>query len=79
MGNQPSKKWTLEGYDTFEGSSYDLPGEFDSEAEAEKAARAKLNELEKWQPSSSSGGQGFEGIQDRVYIVSPDGRRRRFM
>lgn len=72
-------KWKIEGYDTFEGGSdafYPIEGEYDSEKQAEDAARRRLAELEKIQPSSSSGGQ--KGIQDRVYIVSPEGKRRLF-
>ena len=74
-------KWKLEGYDTFEGGPdayYSLEGEYDSEVQAEEAARARLGHLEETQPSGSSGGQGFGGIQDQVYIVGPDGKRRRF-
>ena len=74
--NTGSNKWKLEGYDTFEGSYYPLEGEYDSEAQAEDAARSRLIHLEKTQPSSSSGGQG--GIQDRVYIVNPEGKLRLF-
>jgi hypothetical protein len=74
-------KWRLEGYDTFEGGSnayYPIEGEYGSEGGAEQAARDRLIELEATQPSESSGGQRSTGIQDRVYIVSPDGKRRRF-
>ncbi len=79
---EQSRKWWLEGYDTFEGGPdafYPLGGEYDLEVAAIKAARAALRELEKTQPSSSSGGQDTFGIQDRVYIVSPDGKRTRFV
>ncbi len=75
-------KWKLEGYDTFEGGPdayYPIEGEYDSQAEAEAAASKQLQNLEKSQPSSSSGGQTFQGIQDRIYTVSPDGTRRRFI
>jgi hypothetical protein len=74
-------KWTLQGYDTFEGGSdayYRLDGEYGSEAEARAAAGKQLEELEKSQPSETSGGQDG-GIQDQVYIVSPEGKRTRFM
>jgi hypothetical protein len=74
-----AKKWSLEGYDTFEGGPddyYPLEGEYDDESAAQAAARNRLAELEKTQPSSSSGGQS--GIQDRVFIVRPDGRKYRF-
>lgn len=69
-------KWRLEGYDTFDSEYYSLEGEYDDEAGAILAAKARLARLEISQPSSTSGGQA--GIQDRVYIVSPDGSRRRY-
>jgi len=72
-----SGKWKLEGYDTFEGSSYSLDGEYDSEGEAKKAARARLDEIEESQQSKTSGGQS--GIQDQVFIVEPGGNKRRFL
>jgi hypothetical protein len=74
-------KWKIEGYDTFEGGPdafYPLPGEFDDEPAAQAAARGHLAELEKTQPASQSGGQSEQGIQDRVYIVRPDGTKYRF-
>ncbi len=67
--------WELEGYDTFSEEYYPLDGEYPDEASAEKAAQARLEELEKSQPSTQSGGQG--GIQDRVYVVKPNGARYR--
>lgn len=69
--------WRLEGYDTFEGSEYPLGGVYGTEAAAVKAARDRLAELEKNQPSASSGGQSRAGIQDRVYVVRPDGSKFR--
>ena len=83
--NVVSTKWRLEGYDTFEGGEdafYPLAGEYESEEQAKVAARACLADLERTQPSHSSGGQGFGGfggIQDSVYIVGPDGKRQRFL
>jgi hypothetical protein len=65
-------KWKLQGYDTFAGEYYPLDGEFDTEANALAAAQSHLAELEREQPSASSGGQ--DGIQDQVYIIHPDGR-----
>jgi hypothetical protein len=76
--------WRLEGYDTFSSESYPLGnlGRVDpyrpfygSYEDALADARKRLAELEKTQPSSSSGGQG--GIQDQVRIVHPDGSRER--
>lgn len=78
------KRWKLIGYDTFEGEYYTLhddkwrPLEFASLAKAKDAARVRLEELEVSQPSSSSGGQDQYGIQDRVYIETPEGDRIRF-
>lgn len=66
----------LEGYDTFEGESYPLEGEYQTEQEAVNAARQRLKQLEIDQPSDSSGGQ-HGGIQDRVYVIHPNGNRIR--
>lgn len=68
--------WTLLGYDTFSNEWYTLDS-YPSQAAAETAAKARLKELEQTQPSASSGGQGFFGIQDRVYIKRPDGTEYR--
>jgi hypothetical protein len=64
-------KWTLLGYDKFAGEYYPLNGKFATEAEAMPAAKSRLADLERTQPSASSGGQ--DGIQDQVYIIRPDG------
>ena len=69
--------WTLVGYDSFDYSYYPLRGEFRSLESAQWAAELRLLELERTQPTSQSGGQG--GIQDYVYIVHPDGTRRRYL
>ena len=74
-----TRKWSLEGYDTFEGGSdayYPLKGKYDNKLAAQVAARNQLAELEKIQPRKSSGGQG--GIQDAVFIVRPNGSKYRF-
>jgi hypothetical protein len=71
--------WRLEGYDTFEGASYPLKGVYGTEAAAQAAARDRLAYLETTQPTASSGGQGRLGIQDRVYVVRPDGTRYRYL
>jgi hypothetical protein len=70
--------WRLGGYDTFDRHDYGLDGRYASRAEAEAAARERLAHLERIQPSASSGGQGRYGIQDRVYIIAPDGSVSRF-
>lgn len=69
--------WRLEGHDRFDGDDYPLDGTYPDQAAAEKAARDRLAELERTQPSASSGGQG--GIQDWVYVVRPDGTRYRII
>jgi len=69
--------WTLRGYDTFADESYPFEGEFPTQADAELAAHERLQELEIQQPSSSSGGQA--GMQDRVYIIRPDGTGYRYL
>lgn len=69
--------WRLRGYDTFADEWYPLDGIFWSERAAMRAARRYLKELEKMQPSKFSGGQ--DGIQDRVYIVHPDGTMTRYL
>lgn len=76
--------YRLEGYDTFDGETYSLGSQWDglepSYPDYESAlagARKRLADLERTQPSANSGGQGSGGIQDRVYIVHPDGRRER--
>ena len=63
--------WKLKGYDTFAREPYTLPGRYFSQAAAERAAWRRLRELEVTQPQTMSGGQN--GIQDRVYIIRPDG------
>lgn len=86
-----SETWQLEGYDTFAGESYPLgtimlasgrtidglQPSYPSYAEARAGALKRLAELEREQPSASSGGQGSMGIQDHVYIIHPGGRRER--
>lgn len=74
----PKKKpvFKLLGYDTFSNEWYDLE-EFSTEKKAKEAGVKRLEELAIQQPASSSGGQGFNGIQDRVFIEHPDGKRYR--
>lgn len=71
--------WRLKGYDTFSMESYALPGEYSDESEARDAAHARLEELERTQPTSSSGGQDWHGIQDKVLVVRPDGSSYRYL
>jgi hypothetical protein len=77
--------YQLEGYDTFSGEPYPLarPGnnykpEYPTYSAALEEAYHRLHELELTQPTASTGGQ-LTGVQDRVYIVHPDGRRERVL
>jgi hypothetical protein len=68
-------EWRLEGWDTFGGHSYPIPGRYRTREHADAAARRRLKKLERTQPSETSGGQ--DGIQDQVYVVGPAGERYR--
>jgi hypothetical protein len=68
-------EWRLEGWDTFAGHPYPIPGRYRSRGRAEAAARRRLAELERTQPSAVSGGP--DGVQDHVYVVGPAGERFR--
>lgn len=74
--------WRLEGYDTFSGEPYplgvyeqDYQLAYGSDVAAYADALRRLDELDRTQPNA--GGQGPQGIQDRVRIIHPDGRRER--
>ena len=68
--------WWVIGWDTFEGAEYPV-SRHATEAESKVAAQQFLLQLERDQPTASSGGQS--GIQDHVYIVRPDGVRYRYL
>ena len=70
-------EWWLEGYDAFAHETYQIPGKFWTKEKAEKAAKRRLRQLEKTQPSEISGGQ--EGIQDQVYVRGPEGNNTRIL
>jgi len=70
--------WILKGYDTFEERFYALSGEYPSQQEAERAAEAKLKEIEGTQPTVSTGEQEEDGIQDQIFVVRPDGTQYRY-
>jgi len=70
-------EWHLEGWDTFAGHSYPLPGHFYSKDQAIRGARRVLAGIRRDQPDDSSGGQ--DGIQDRVYVIGPEGERLRVL
>lgn len=65
-----SGKWKLVLYDAFEGKDYELDGEYIDEAGAIEAASARSTRLEGSEPSS---------LQDRIYILNPDGGRRLYL
>lgn len=71
------RSWRLLGYDTFAGTYYSVPGRYWSEQAARRAAKGYLKKVEREQPSRQSGGQ--KGIQDRVFIVRPDGSMYRYL
>lgn len=70
---RPGPRWRLQGYDAFSGEHYPIRGTYGSEASARRAGYRYLRRLEKMQPSESSGGQHPGGIQDQVYLISPEG------
>ena len=81
MTTEEAGNWAVEGYDTFEGGPdayYPIEDGLGSEAEALIVASAYMTDLERRQPAATSGGQGPYGIQDRVFIVRPDGSRYQF-
>jgi hypothetical protein len=70
-----ARSWKVEGKDGFDSDAdyYPVSDGHVSYDAALLAARARLIELDRTQ--SDAGGQS--GIQDRVYIVYPDGKRLR--
>ena len=72
-------RWRLRGLDAFSGEPYALPGVYATEDTARRAAQKRLRALEKTQPTATSGGQNEGGLQDRVYIIAPDGREHRYL
>lgn len=73
--NDNEKFWQLVGWDTFESEAYPV-SRHATEQECRAAAREFLRALELHQPSEQSGGQ--DGIQDRVFILSPTGEHYRY-
>lgn len=71
------KRWKIQGWDTFAGESYPIAGSYATEEKAVEAARKYLKKLERLQPTATSGGQS--GIQDEVYVVSPEGKSYRVL
>jgi hypothetical protein len=65
--------WKVEGKDGFDLDAGYYPVSEHSDYEAAlKAARSELAQLDISQPDAG----GPAGIQDRVYIVHPDGQRK---
>lgn len=76
--NLTKNKWRIEGWDVFDAGNYKIEGEYDTEEQALEAANLELFELEKVQPTKTSRGQSAMGVQDRIYIVRPDGSKYRY-
>jgi len=73
-------RWRVLGRDEFDvDAEMYTKGEYATESDAVHAAYEYLNELEQKQPSSQSGGQAPGGIQDSVYIQSPEGKINRIL
>ncbi len=70
-------EWFIEGWDTFGGHGYPIPGKYRTKEAALRAANRYLGKLEKMQPADSSGGQA--GLQDEVYVRGPDGQSARVL
>jgi hypothetical protein len=70
FGSDPNK-FHLVGVDTFANERYPLAQDIDDLPTAELLRQARLAQLEETQPSATSGGQSFYGIQDRVNIIKP--------
>ena len=69
----PKSPGPSSGLDAFASQAYPISSHA-TEADARDAAKQYLDELEMEQPSEGSGGQ--DGIQDRIYVVGPNGRYR---
>jgi hypothetical protein len=75
MAAADKSRWRVVGWDTFASEEYPV-SKHATEVEAKEAARQFLRDVEREQPSASSGGQS--GIQDQVFIIGPDKIRYRF-
>lgn len=73
LNQRDTTKIWLEGEDTFDSEYYPLAIDIDDYPTAEVLLWARLRKLEDDQPTESSGGQAWGGIQDRVYIRPPRG------
>lgn len=77
MSASNTTMWRIGGWDTFSGEAYSISGEYATEQEAQEAARALLAEIACTQPEQETGGPDG-GVQDRVFVVCPDGSEYRF-
>lgn len=75
--NGSKGRFALMGYDAFSDEEYPKPPRYKTERAAERAAQRELRRLERVQPSAESGGQ--HGIQDQVFVIHPDGTKRRIL
>ncbi len=73
---QSEKLWRVVDWDTFAREEYPVSTHA-TEAEAISAAKVLFAEIQKDQPESQSGGQ--DGIQDHVFIISPEGIRTQYL
>lgn len=69
-------EWKLKGRDKFTGKFYDIFDSYPNEQSAIEMARERRADFGLTQPSSGS--QGRKGVQDKVYIVRPDGTQYLF-
>ncbi len=63
-------KWGIATYDAFADEWYGGGLPYDTEEEAVAEGEKQRKDIEIQQPTSSSGGSGSGGIQDRVYLVN---------
>jgi hypothetical protein len=66
----------MDGFDT-DAEPYRFAGPYSTEEAALAEADTYFEYLENDCPPDASDGCTFTGIQDRLYLVTPDGQRRR--
>lgn len=65
------KGWGVKGFDSFDGEYYTVSEGLPSLVAAEAKAKEQLQDIKKQQADAGD-------LQDRVYIVRPDGSERQF-
>ncbi len=65
-------KWWVRGHDTFAGEDYTLAIDIEDAETAHALANAARRHIEEAQPTATSGGQSYWGIQDRVDVMPPE-------